>query len=285
MIKCIVHKLQVSYYKNMVDYNYKNSDNIDDAFSSLYKIVTFLRDPKHGCPWDREQTPETIIRSMQGEIYEYIDALSEKNKNHIKEELGDVFLNLFLLLKIHDQQGDFSAVSAINEACEKYIRRHPHVFADTTLHTSEEVVENWQKIKKEKEGRSEDKNDFFLNIPVGMPELERCLKISKKAAKVGFEWKDINGVYDKVNEELTESKNTTNSEEDLDEFGDVLFSVINLCRFKKINPSDALSHANRKFIKRFNKVYELAQKENLKLEDLSSEKWNDLWNQAKILTL
>ncbi len=265
----------------MINYKFERKDNVNDAFSSLYQIVSFLRDPENGCPWDKEQTPKDIIRSMQGEIYEYIDALLEGKKDHVKEELGDIFLNLFLLAKIHDQEGDFSTTSVLNDTCEKYIRRHPHVFSDVTLKTAGDVIENWQKIKKEKEGRKDDLNDFFSNIPINMPEIEKCYKISKKAAKVGFEWSNLDGVYDKLNEEINESKNTKNKDEDLEELGDILFTAVNLCRYKKINPADALSYSNRKFMIRFNKVFKLAQEAGKKLEELTFEEWDYYWSQAK----
>ena len=182
----------------MIDYKLRKSDDVAKDMENLYDIVTCLRDPKDGCPWDKEQMPRDIIRSMQGEIYEYIDALNDEDKPHQSEELGDVFLNLFLLGKIHDQNGDFSLAECLNDACEKYIRRHPHVFADVDVKDSKEVLENWNRIKKDVEGRKQDDEDFFDNISKSAPELERCYSISKKAAKVGFDWPDIDGVYDIV---------------------------------------------------------------------------------------
>ncbi|MCR5761554.1 MAG: nucleoside triphosphate pyrophosphohydrolase [Sphaerochaetaceae bacterium] len=265
----------------MIEYTLEKSDNVNDCFKNLYDIVTFLRDPKDGCPWDKEQMPSDIIRSMQGEIYEYIDALSDKDNSHVSEELGDVFLNLFLLAKIHDQNGDFKLSSCINDACEKYIRRHPHVFKDQKLDTSAEVLENWQKIKKDVEGRKDDEKDFFYNVERNAPELERCYKISKKAAKVGFEWPDVDGVYDKVQEEINEVKEAKSKEEITDELGDVLFSVVNLCRFMHVKPQDALQSANRKFILRFNRLYNNLQRDGKDMESLSAEEWDNYWNEAK----
>lgn len=265
----------------MVKYDLKKTDNVKDGFSSLWDIVNCLRDPENGCPWDKEQMPKDIIRSMQGEIYEYIDALSENDTEHQKEELGDIFLNLFLLAKIHDQNGDFKASDSLNLANDKYIRRHPHVFADVKVDNSNDVINNWQNIKKNVEGRSEDKNDFFNNIERNAPEIERCYKISKKAAKAGFEWPDVNGVYDKVYEELNEVKNASNPEELEDELGDVLFTVVNLCRHYHIKPQNAMHKANAKFIKRFNLVYRMANEQGLKLEELSPAQYDELWNKAK----
>lgn len=265
----------------MIDYKLVKSDDINKCFENFYQIVTFLRDPENGCPWDNEQMPADIIRSMQGEIYEYIDALSEKDKKHQQEEIGDIFLNLFLLLKIHDQNKDFKATDALNDACEKYIRRHPHVFADVNVENSADVIKNWQEIKKKVEGRKESEENFFANVEKNAPELEKCYKISKKAAKVGFEWQDINGVYDKVCEELNEVKSATDNENLLEELGDVLFSVVNLCRWHRIKPQDALQYSNYKFCKRFNKLIELANADNLSIDDLSFEQWNIYWEKAK----
>lgn len=268
----------------MVDYKLNKTNNVKDGFSSLWDIVNILRDPKDGCPWDKEQMPKDIIRTLQGEIYEYIDALSENDCNHQKEELGDIFLNIFLLLKIQDQNKDFNASESINEACEKYIRRHPHVFSNVQVNNSEDVINNWQNIKKNVEGRKDNPNDFFNNIERNAPELERCYKISKKAAKVGFEWKNIDGVYDKINEELQEVKEARTPDEIEDEIGDVFFTIVNLCRWNHIKPQDAMHRANTKFIKRFNMVYKLSQEEKLNLEEISFEKWDSLWKQAKELT-
>lgn len=265
----------------MVHYTLEKSDDVKKCFANLYDIVNYLRDPKDGCPWDKEQTTSDIIRSLQGELYEYVDALLDKDTGHQSEEIGDVFLNIFLLLKIHDQTGDFKASDAINDACEKYIRRHPHVFANVKAETSEEVLKNWAQIKKTVEGRTDSNEDFFSNVEKSAPELERCYKISKKAAKVGFEWANIEGVYDKVNEELEEVKEANTEEERLEELGDVLFSVVNLCRWYKIKPQDALAYANLKFTKRFNKVIGEVKKEGKEAENLTPAEWDEFWNIVK----
>ncbi|MCQ2398213.1 MAG: nucleoside triphosphate pyrophosphohydrolase [Sphaerochaetaceae bacterium] len=265
----------------MIDYKLVKSENISQCFKNLYDIVCFLRDPKDGCPWDNEQMPKDIVRSMQGEIYEYIDALTDNDKAHQSEELGDVFLNLFLLAKIHDQNGDFKLSDSLNDACEKYIRRHPHVFSDTKVSDSDEVLINWKKIKKDIEGRSEDTENFFSDVERNSPELERCYKISKKAAKVGFEWSDINGVFNKVNEEICEVKKAENHEELEEELGDLLFTVVNLCRWYKVKPQDALQNANAKFIKRFNLVRKLAQEDGKDIDNLNETQLDKYWESAK----
>ena len=265
----------------MIDYTLNKTDDVAKNMSNLYDIVTCLRDPENGCPWDKEQMPKDIIRSMQGEIYEYIDALNDGDKPHQSEELGDVFLNLFLLGNIHDQNGDFSLAECLNDACDKYIRRHPHVFSNVDVKNTEEVLQNWNRIKKDVEGRSQNDDDFFADVSKSAPELERCYSISKKAAKVGFEWPDIDGVYDKVSEEFNEVKQAKTEAETLDELGDLLFIVVNLCRFKHVKPTDALSYANNKFTKRFNIVIKEMKAKGLDTEDLTPEILDELWNNAK----
>lgn len=265
----------------MIDYTLHKTDDVAKDMENLYDIVTCLRDPKDGCPWDKEQMPADIIRSMQGEIYEYIDALNDGDKPHQSEELGDVFLNLFLLGKIHDQNGDFSLAECLNDACDKYIRRHPHVFSNVDVRNTEEVLQNWNRIKKDVEGRTQNDNDFFDGLSKSAPELERCYSISKKAAKVGFDWSDVDGVYDKVNEELNEVKEATSDAETLEELGDLLFIVVNLCRFKHVKPTDALGYANNKFIKRFNILVNEMKSRGLEFNNMTSELWEELWSNAK----
>ncbi len=265
----------------MIDYKLNKSDDVCQDMKNLYDIVTCLRDPKDGCPWDKEQMPRDIIRSMQGEIYEYVDALNDNDKAHQSEELGDVFLNLFLLGKIHDQNGDFSLADCLNDACEKYIRRHPHVFSDVHVDNTEQVLSNWNRIKKENEGRRQSSDDFFEGVPKSAPELERCYSISKKAVKVGFDWHDTEGVYEKVKEELDEVMEAETDEQVMEELGDLLFTVVNLCRKKHIKPQDALAFANRKFVRRFNYVNKIVTDNNMDYESLTDDQWDDFWNIAK----
>ena len=265
----------------MIDYTLNKSDDVAKDMENLYDIVTCLRDPENGCPWDKEQMPRDIIRSMQGEISEYIDALNDDDKPHQSEELGDVFLNMFLLGKIHDQNGDFSLAECLNDACDKYVRRHPHVFSNVDVKDTAEVLQNWNRIKKDVEGRTQDEEDFFANVSKSAPELERCYSISKKAAKVGFEWPDIDGVYDKVTEEFNEVKSAITDEETLEELGDLLFIVVNLCRFKHIKPTDALNYANNKFTKRFNILLKEMKSRGYEFETMTPETWDELWNIAK----
>ncbi len=263
----------------MIDYTLEKCTEPKKGFSNLYDIVTCLRDPENGCPWDKEQMPADIIRSMQGEIYEYIDALNEGDSAHVSEELGDIFLNLFLLAKIHDQNGDFSLASCLNDACEKYIRRHPHVFSNVEVSSSSEVLSNWQRIKTTIEGRKA--SGIFDGVPASAPELERCYQISKKAAKVGFDWSSVDGIYDKVEEELSEVKAASSEVELAEEIGDLLFTVVQIARFNHIKPQDALALSNAKFVNRINKVLDLAREKGLNVEDLTADELDELWKNSK----
>lgn len=265
----------------MIDYTLVRSDDETKAMKSLYEVVSCLRDPKDGCPWDKEQMPRDIIRSMQSEIYEYVDALNDKDLPHQSEELGDVFMNLFLLGKIHDQNGDFNLATCLDDASEKYIRRHPHVFSDVNVENTADVLKNWNRIKVEQEGRKPSEENFFEGVSNSAPELEKCYSISKKAAKVGFDWHDESGVVNKVKEELDEVVSSETPEHKMEELGDLLFTVVQLCRKNHIKPTDALNYANNKFVKRFNEVNRLAKESNMELSVLSDQQWDDLWNQAK----
>lgn len=263
----------------MIDYAFERTDDERKGMSNLYDIVSYLRDPVDGCPWDKEQMPPDIIRSMQGEIYEYIDALNDGDKAHQSEELGDVFLNLFLLAKIHDQNGDFKLSDCLNDACEKYIRRHPHVFSNVEVSDSSDVLVNWDNIKRNVEGRVQ--KSFFEGVPKDAPELERCYSISKKAAKVGFDWDSVDGIYDKVKEELSEVQAAETQDERLDEIGDLLFTVVQLARKNHIKPQDALAHANLKFMKRFERSMMEAESKGLDCSHLTEKDLDEVWNIAK----
>jgi tetrapyrrole methylase family protein/MazG family protein len=257
--------------------------NPEGAFQALYDIVARLRAPD-GCPWDREQTPSSLRGALISETYECVDAIDEKNPAHIKEELGDIFLLATKLSYMHEQEGHFSPVAPLQTVSEKLVRRHPHVFGETKVKDSNEVLDNWAKIKVEQEGRK-PKDSVLDEVGSGQPPLDRAWRLQKKAAKVGFDWPDIEGVLKKINEELVETVEAVSSkgtqEEIEGELGDLLFSVINLCRFLKVEPSVALHRTNNKFINRFQymekKMKETGQE--MKRENLGV--MDQYWNGAK----
>ena len=259
----------------------------EDAFRQLYDIVIRLRGPD-GCPWDREQTPSSLRGDLIEETYECIEAIDEKNPAHIREELGDIFLLATMLAYIHEEEGAFSLTDVFQTICEKLIRRHPHVFGATKVRDSGEVLDNWAKIKEEQEGR-EPKDSILDEVSSGIPPLDRSYALQKKAAKAGFDWPSIEGVVEKIREELAEALEAASAvtggenpgEKIEEELGDLLFSVVNLCRYLKVEPSTALRRTNGKFVKRF-KYMEKKMKEagqEMKQENLSL--MDQYWNAAK----
>ena len=262
----------------------ENQNRPGGAFNSLYDIIVRLRGPG-GCPWDREQNPASLRGGLIEETYECIEAIDEKNPDHIKEELGDLFLLVLFLAYIHEEEGVFSAADALNTASEKLVRRHPHVFGEAKFNNSAEVINNWNKIKIEQEGRK-PKDSILDDVSSGLPPLDRALKLQKKAAKAGFDWPDIEGVAEKIMEELSEVMTVANADNEDDikieeELGDLLFSVINLCRYLKVDPSLALRRTNSKFVERF-KYMEKKMKETacgMKPENL--DMMDRYWNEAK----
>lgn len=270
----------------MIPYTFERKQQLSDALMELFHIVTMLRSPE-GCPWDRQQNPKSIAGNVQDETYEYIDALDKQDPSGEQEELGDIMLNVMMLLEMHNEKPDFNIVDSINGVCEKLVRRHPHVFSNTSHATTpDEVLDQWNKIKENVEGRKPASDNFFSKVPDSLPPLERAKEISKKASKVGFDWPDKQGVIDKVCEELDEvieadtALDRVPDEVEL-EVGDLLFAVINYARHLGVNPSTALYRANRKFEERFNKVDKLSQERKVPLDKEHVKEMNDLWDEVK----
>ena len=257
------------------------------AFGRLYEIIGRLRAPD-GCPWDREQTPETMRSDLVEECFEAVDAINQKDTLHVKEELGDVMLNASMIAYMYEQAGGFSLASVLNEVCDKIVRRHPHVFKESSgkeyaleggAKTSEEVLTQWEKIKTQAEGRNG--NSILDSVSKGMPQLMQGYKIQKKAAKVGFDWDNVEDVYAKVSEEIEEVKQAQNQEQLEEEIGDLLFSVVNLSRKYKVDPTLAMERANEKFRKRFVFVEQKMSEEGLALDKENFQKMDDFWNDSK----
>ncbi|MDR3139779.1 MAG: nucleoside triphosphate pyrophosphohydrolase [Treponema sp.] len=264
------------------------------AFKGLYDIVVRLRAPD-GCPWDREQTPASLRGDLIEETYECVEAIDQKDPPHVREELGDIFLLATMLSYMHEQEGLFSVSDVLSQVSEKLIRRHPHVFGELTgkdragaedparALTSAEVLTNWARIKVEQEGR-EPKDSLLDEVSRGLPPLDRAWQLQKKAAKAGFDWPDLPGVLGKIGEELEEAREAIQDgqrERIEAELGDLLFSVVNLCRFLKVEPSLALRRTNSKFTGRF-KYMEKRMKETgqeLKGENLAL--MDSFWEEAK----
>ncbi len=269
------------------------ADETQAAFKTLYDVVARLRGPG-GCPWDIEQTPESLRGDLLEETYECIEAIDEKDNAHIKEELGDIFLLATMLAYMHEQSGAFTVSGALQAVSEKIVRRHPHVFAGAKVSDSAEVLDNWAKIKVEQEGRR-PKDSILDGVKQSLPPLDRAYKLQKKAAKAGFDWPDIDGVIRKVTEELEEtqeaiknaasaSEGDSSAREKLEEeLGDLLFSAVNLCRSLDVEPSLALRRTNGKFTARFMHVEKKMKENGLEMKPENLSAMDQFWNEAKIL--
>ncbi len=248
-----------------------------DYVSELIKTVHILRSPE-GCQWDREQTHESIRQNMLEEAYEAVEAIDEKNIEHLKEELGDVLLQVVLHSQIADDNNEFNIQDVAKMLNDKLIHRHPHVFGEQKTCDTKKILENWEKLKqKEKTERKR----ILDGIPTTLPALLRAMKISKKAARAGFEWENFEQLENTFKSEIEEFKNAPNDKNREEELGDILFCLVNIARWKNIDPERALELANKKFTKRFNKLEELTQKP---LKDLTFDEYNDLWSKAKEIT-
>ncbi len=243
----------------------------------LIEIIEILRS-ENGCKWDRAQTHKTLKRNMLEEAYEAVDAIDDNDFNHIKEELGDVLLQVVLHSQIAKEENHFNIEDVAKGISDKLIHRHPHVFGDVKVNSTDEILDNWEKLKKEEKP---DRTSIMDGISRSQSALMSAQKISKKAVNVGFEWPDENSLYDCLMSEIKEFKEAKTPQDKEDELGDILFAVVNLARWNKIDAEQALLKANKKFIKRFRAMENAADKE---LEHLSLEEWDKLWKQAKITT-
>ncbi|HEX3076472.1 MAG TPA: nucleoside triphosphate pyrophosphohydrolase [Lachnospiraceae bacterium] len=252
------------------------------SFNDLMDIIRELRS-EHGCPWDREQTHESLKNCLLEECYETVDAINNKDTDNLREELGDVLLQVALHTAIAEEEKEFSIDEVTTEICEKMIRRHPHVFGDATADSSKEVLKNWEEIKV-KEKKESSASEGMLRVAKALPSTIRAEKVQKKAAKVGFDFPDYRDALEKVHEELLEleeAKSIGNHSHIEEEFGDLLFSIVNLSRFLGINAENSLTNATDKFINRFIGVERLAEGEGRHLKDLSIDELNALWGRIK----
>lgn len=243
----------------------------------LVDLIGVLRS-ENGCPWDREQTHATLRPNMLEEAYEAVDAINDGDMKHLKEELGDVLLQVILHSQIAKEEGAFDIEDVAKGLHDKIIHRHPHVFGDVKVNSPEEALLSWDKIKKEEKSHRKSAMD---GVSKSQSALMSAQKISKKAVKCGFEWPDENSLYDCIKSEFKEFKeaSATNDKAHMEEeMGDILFAVVNLARWNKIDAEQALIKANQKFMMRFRKMEELAQKP---LEDYSFEEFDALWKVAK----
>jgi tetrapyrrole methylase family protein/MazG family protein len=260
-------------------------NNPEQAFLRVYEIMKKLRSPG-GCPWDREQTPGSIRANLIEEAYECIEAVSSGDTAHIKEELGDVYLVATFMAYMYEQEGAFSVGDVLSGLSDKLVRRHPHVFGNTSsADTSDKVLAQWKDIKITVEGKK-PKDSVLDEVSQALPPLERAYKIQKKAAKAGFDWTGIDDVWAKVREETEEVRAACaggGQDKVEDEIGDLFFSLINLARFLNIDPSLALSRAALKFSRRFKEVEKRMKEQGLPLGRENFPVMDSLWNEVKKL--
>ena len=258
----------------MVDFQYKDSYNVKD----LEEIVRILRAPG-GCPWDAEQTHQSIRRNFLEEAYEAVEAIDEENPDHLKEELGDVLLQVVFHARMEQEAGRFDLDGVADGVCKKLIYRHPHVFGDVAVSGTGEVLTNWEELKRKEKGQATN-TDALEAVARSLPALWRAEKVQKKAKKAGFDWPEVSGALDKLAEELEELRQAaaqgTNVAEEL---WDLLFSAVNVSRFLGVDCEDALNQATDKFIGRFRKVEEQAGERPM--TEMTLAELDQLWERAK----
>lgn len=241
--------------------------------------MTRLRDPKTGCPWDVEQNFKTIAPYTIEEAYEVSDAIDKNDMESLKNELGDLLLQVVFHTQMAKEAGLFDFDDVVRGICEKMTHRHPHVFGEANIESAAAQTANWEKLKAAE--RAEKRMGILDDVPMALPSLIRAEKLQKRAARVGFDWPDVNFVYDKIQEELAEVKEATSPEHRKEEIGDVLFVMANLARHYQIDPEEALRNANRKFENRFGYIERTLAASGTSCESATLEEMEALWNEAK----
>lgn len=252
-----------------------------EKIEALGRVIDTLDVLRVKCPWDRKQTNESLRPNTIEEVYELCDALINNDSANIKKELGDVLLHILFYSKIGEESGQFDICDVADALNSKLIFRHPHVFGEVSVDNAHQVEQNWEQIKLKERGGN---RTVLAGVPTALPAMVKAFRIQEKAANVGFDWAEKEQVWDKVKEELTEfaqEAQGASASEMEKEMGDVLFSVINLARKYGINPENALERTNKKFINRFNYIETKAAEANRKLNDMTLEEMDCLWNEAK----
>ncbi len=251
---------------------------MDSRLAAFERLLNIMDDLREKCPWDKKQTLESLRHLTIEETYELADAILENDMQSLKGEIGDLFLHMVFYCKIGSEKGEFDVESVLNAICDKLVHRHPHIYGDVTADTEEEVKANWEKIKL-KEG----KKSVLEGVPASLPALVKASRIQEKVKGIGFDWDNKDDVWNKVQEEINEFRAEVEAGSDKieEEFGDLLFSLINYARFIDINPENALSKTNSKFIQRFKLMEELAIEDNNELQGMSLEQMDVYWEKAK----
>ncbi len=257
------------------------SIEMEEKLKAFERVLNIMDDLRTKCPWDKKQTIESLRILTIEETYELADAITQKNMSSLKEELGDLLLHIVFYSRIATENGDFTITNMMNDLCEKLIERHPHIYGDVVVENEEQVKQNWEQIKQKK-----TKKSLLAGVPVSLPALVKAYRMQEKAKQVGFEWENKHQVWEKVEEELNEFKEeafaTEIHQEHLEkEFGDLLFSLVNLSRYLNIDPEAALEKTNLKFYNRFNLMEKMANDQKKKLHEMKLEDMDALWNKTK----
>lgn len=264
----------------------EKSNRLLKAISKQIEIMAALRNKENGCPWDIVQTFKTIAPYTIEEAYEVADAIEKQNMNALKEELGDLVFQVAFYSRMAEEENLFDFCDVIENLNEKMISRHPHVFGENNFASPDEVSQNWEKLKAiERENKIKNDNSILADIALPLPALSRALKLSKRAARVGFDWENIDQIFDKLNEEIYETKEAI-SEKDInhieEEIGDILFVIVNLARKCEIDPENALKSANSKFERRFREIEKSLAKIGKNPQSSTIEEMEKLWLEAKL---
>ena len=261
------------------DFEFKSRYDIDD----LLHIMQCLRAPG-GCPWDAEQTHESIKKNLIEETYEVIEAINKQDRDLLLEELGDLLLQVVFHTEMENEKGSFNFDDVCNAVCQKLVERHPHVFGTVKADNAEEALSSWDEVKRNKKGQKKGSVPM-LSVPRELPALMRADKVQNKAKKVGFDWPDVSGALDKLSEEITELRQAIADGDPADvsmELGDLLFSAVNVSRFVGCDAEEALTASTDKFISRFQKLEALAAERGIDLEQSSLEEMDKLWDEIKL---
>jgi len=253
--------------------------NREEILQQFNRLLTIMDELRAQCPWDREQTWESIRHLSIEEIYELSDAILENNVQEIKKELGDILLHIVFYSKIADEKSEFNVGMVIDELCNKLIRRHPHIYGNIKAEDSETVKANWEQIKLKEKGS--ERQSVLQGLPKSMPSLVKAYRMQEKVANVGFDWDTATEAFAKVKEELEEYETAKNSSEKMEEFGDLLFALINYARKSGINPDNALEQTNVKFKRRFEYIEKKAAESGKNLKDMTLSEMDEFWDAAK----
>ncbi|MGC7590822.1 nucleoside triphosphate pyrophosphohydrolase [Bisgaard Taxon 46] len=255
------------------------------TIQDFVQLIAKLRDPNGGCPWDLKQNYDSMIPCLLEESYEVVEAVQQKSMTNLREELGDLLLQVVFFSQLASEDQAFTFNDVVNDVAEKIIRRHPHVFGNTTANNEQEALQNWNAIKAQ-ESKQKGESSILDNIPHAFPALMRAEKLQKRCSKVGFDWNELPPVVDKIEEELQEvrqelNKSNKNQQKIEEELGDLLFATVNLCRHLKCQPEESLRKANNKFEQRFRAVEKKLKDQNKTFEQSSLIEMDLLWDEVK----